>query len=549
MSDTQAIELDAVVVGSGMAGLYMTKRLNDRGLKLQTIEAGSGVGGAWYWNRYPGCRADLPIIEYSYSFSKELEQEWDWSEVMAPQLEIESYLNHVADRFNLRKDIKFNTKVTDAIYDEAANIWTVTTDQGDVYKAKYCILATGCLNEPNYPDFKNADTFKGEVYHTAQWPRDGVDMTGKRVAIIGCGSSGVQAIPQIAKQAKELITFQRSPVYTFPAKNAPMNPEFLAQAKRDYDDIREQQRNNEMGICNYRGPKKAKDPNAAPTPKPSKKILDITPEQRKQEIKDFGINVLTLYVDTYYNHEANEIACELYREYLHEYLGDAQKADALSPKNYPLHCKRPVIDTEYFAAFKQDNVSAVDLRDNPVEEVTPTGLKTKNGEYEFDVLVYATGFDAMTGTIKRLNIRGRDNALLAEQWENGPRMYMGLQSVGFPNFFTVTGPGSPSVVSNVLHSIEQHVEWIDNCIAHLMDNNVKTIEPELEAQDAWVEHVNKAAEGSMMTAPTCNSWYLGSNVEGKPQGFMPYLAGTKTYREECEEVVAKGYEGFKLETA
>ena len=549
MSDTQAIELDAVVVGSGMAGLYMTKRLNDRGLKLQTIEAGSGVGGAWYWNRYPGCRADLPIIEYSYSFSKELEQEWDWSEVMAPQLEIESYLNHVADRFNLRKDIKFNTKVTDAIYDEAANIWTVTTDQGDVYKAKYCILATGCLNEPNYPDFKNADTFKGEVYHTAQWPRDGVDMTGKRVAIIGCGSSGVQAIPQIAKQAKELITFQRSPVYTFPAKNAPMNPDFLAQAKRDYDDIREQQRNNEMGICNYRGPKKAKDPNAAPTPKPSKKILDITPEQRKQEIKDFGINVLTLYVDTYYNHEANEIACELYREYLHEYLGDAQKADALSPKNYPLHCKRPVIDTEYFAAFKQDNVSAVDLRDNPVEEVTPTGLKTKNGEYEFDVLVYATGFDAMTGTIKRLNIRGRDNALLAEQWENGPRMYMGLQSVGFPNFFTVTGPGSPSVVSNVLHSIEQHVEWIDNCIAHLMDNNVKTIEPELEAQDAWVEHVNKAAEGSMMTAPTCNSWYLGSNVEGKPQGFMPYLAGTKTYREECEEVVTKGYEGFKLETA
>ena len=549
MSDSQAIELDAVIVGSGMAGLYMTKRLNDRGMKIQTIEAGSGVGGAWFWNRYPGCRADLPIIEYSYSFSKDLEQEWDWSEVMAPQLEIESYLNHVADRFNLRKDIKLNTKVTDAIYDEAANIWTVTTDQGDVYKAKYCIMATGCLNEPNYPGFKNADAFKGDIYHTAQWPRDGVDLTGKRVAIIGCGSSGVQAIPQIAKQAKELIAFQRSPVYTFPAKNAPMNPDFLAQAKVDYADIREQQRNNEMGICNYRGPRKAKDPSAAPTPRPSKKILDISPEQRKQEIKDFGINVLTLYVDTYFNNEANEIACELYREYLHEYLGDEQKADALSPKNYPLHCKRPVIDTEYYAAFKQDNVSIVDLRDNPVEEVTATGLKTKDSEYEFDVLVYATGFDAMTGTIKRLNIRGRDNALLSEQWENGPRMYMGLQSVGFPNFFTVTGPGSPSVVSNVLHSIEQHVEWIDNCIAHLMDNNIKTIEPKIEAQDAWVEHVNKAAEGSMMTAPTCNSWYLGSNVEGKPQGFMPYLAGTKTYREECEEVVAKGYEGFTLETA
>ncbi len=549
MSESQAIELDAVIVGAGMAGLYMTKRLNDRGMKIQTIEAGTGVGGAWYWNRYPGCRADLPIIEYSYSFSDELQQEWDWTEVMAGQPEIEQYLNHTADRFDLRKDIKFNTKVKDAIYDEAANIWTVTTDQGDVYKAKYCIMATGCLNEPNYPGFKNADSFKGDIYHTAQWPREGVDLTGKRVAIIGCGSSGVQAIPQIAKQAKELIAFQRSPVYTFPAKNAPMNPDFLAQAKVDYADIREQQRDNEMGICNYRGPKKDKDPNAAPKAKPSRKIMEITPEQRKQEIKDFGINVLTLYVDTYYNTEANEIACDLYREYLHEYLGDEQKANALSPRDYPMHCKRPVIDTEYYSAFKRDNVSIVDLRDNAVEEVTATGLKTKNGEYEFDVLVYATGFDAMTGTIKRLNIRGRDNALLSDQWNDGPRMYMGLQSVGFPNFFTVTGPGSPSVVSNVLHSIEQHVVWIDECIAYLKENNIKTIEPDLAAQDAWVEHVNKAAEGSMMNAPSCNSWYLGTNVEGKPRGFMPYLAGTKTYREECEEVVAKGYEGFKLETA
>ncbi len=549
MSDSKITKLDAVIVGTGMAGLYMIKRLNDRGLKIQAIEAGSGVGGAWYWNRYPGCRADLPIIEYSYSFSKELQQEWDWTEVMANQPEIEKYLNHTADRFDLRKDIKLNTKVTDAIYNEATNLWTVTTDQGDIYESKYCIMATGCLNEPNYPGFKNADSFTGDIYHTAQWPRDGVDLTGKRVAIIGCGSSGVQAIPQIAKQAKELIAFQRSPVYTFPAKNAPMNPEFLAQAKADYDDIREQQRNNEMGICNYRGPKKPKDPNAAPKAKPSKKIMGITPEQRKQEIQDFGINVLTLYADTYYNPEANEIACELYRDYLKEYLGDEQKADALSPRNYPLHCKRPVIDTEYYAAFKQDHVSIVDLRDNPVEEVTASGLKTKNGEYEFDVLVYATGFDAMTGTIKRLNIRGRDDVQLSDLWEAGPRMYMGLQSVGFPNFFTITGPGSPSVVSNVLHSIEQHVEWIDNCIAHLIENNVATIEPELAAQDAWVEHVNKAAEGTMMTAPTCNSWYLGTNVEGKPRGFMPYLAGTKTYREECDEVVSKDYEGFILKTA
>lgn len=546
MTNSNEQILDAVVVGTGMAGLYMIKRLNDQGLNIQAIEAGSGVGGAWFWNRYPGCRADLPIIEYSYSFSKELQQEWDWTEVMAGQPEIERYLNYTADKFDLRKDIKFNTKVTDAIYNEDSNTWTVKTDQGDTYTCTYCIMATGCLNEPNYPDFKNADSFQGDIYHTAQWPKDGVDLTGKRVAVIGCGSSGVQSIPVMAKEAKELIAFQRSPVYTFPAKNAPMKPAFLAQAKLDYDFIREQQRNNEMGICNYRGPKKPKDPNAAPRPRPSKKILDITPEQRKQEINDFGINVLTLYVDTYFNAEANEIGCELYREYLQETLGNDQKADALSPKNYPLHCKRPVIDTEYYATFKQDNVSIVDLRATPVEEVTPTGIRTSEQTFEFDVLVYATGFDAMTGTIKRLNICGRDKLQLSEQWENGPRMYMGLQSVGFPNFFTITGPGSPSVVSNVLHSIEQHVEWIDTCIAYLRANNIRTIEPELAAQDAWVEHVNEAAKGSMMTAPTCNSWYLGSNIEGKPQGFMPYLAGTKTYREECEEVVANDYQGFSL---
>ena len=546
MSDAQPKVLDAIVVGAGMAGIYMTKRLKDQGLNFLTIEAGANVGGAWFWNRYPGCRADLPIIEYSYSFSREIEQEWDWSEVMAPQPEIERYLNYVTDRFDLRKLIKFGTKVTDALYDEKTNLWTVKTDRGDTYTTTYCILATGCLNEPNYPGFKNADSFKGDVYHTAKWPAGGVDLTGKRVAIVGCGSSGVQAIPEIAKQAKQLIAFQRSPVYTFPARNAPMKPEFLAQAKKDYPEIRERQRGNEMGIANYNGPKKPVDPNAPEKPKPSKKILELTPEQRKAEIKQFGINVLSGYVDTYFNPEANEIACQLYREYLHETLGNEQKADALSPKNYPLHCKRPVIDTNYYEAFKQDHVSIVDLRATPVVEVTPKGLRTTAAEYEFDVLIYATGFDAMTGTIMRMNIRGRNGQLLADKWKNGPRMYMGLQAVGFPNFFTVTGPGSPSVVSNVLHSIEQHVEWIDNCIAYLRKNHVKTIEPEQAAEDAWVQHVNEAGKGSMMTAPSCNSWYLGSNVEGKPQGIMPYLGGTKTYRQKCEEVVGEGYKGFAL---
>lgn len=546
MSNAKATVLDAVIVGTGMAGLYMIKRLNDQGLRIQAIEAGSGVGGAWYWNRYPGCRADLPIIEYSYSFDDDLQQEWDWTEVMAGQPEIERYLNHTADKFNLRKDIKFNTKVTDCLYNEDASNWTVKTDQGDVYTATYCILCTGCLNEPNYPDFKNRDAFKGEVYHTAKWPKQGVDLKGKRVAVVGCGSSGVQSIPEIAKVASELTCFQRSPIYTFPARNAPMNPDFLAQAKKDYADIREQQRNNEMGICNYRGPKKPKDANAPAKPRPSKKILDLTSEQRKEEIKQFGLEVLNQYVDPFFNPEANAIACDLYRETLAEILNDPQKADALSPKNYPMHCKRPVIDTAYYESFNQDHVSIVDLRETPVVEVTEKGIKTTDKDYEFDVLVYATGFDAMTGTIMRLNIRGRDGALLADKWKDGPRMYMGLQSAGFPNLFTTTGPGSPSVVSNVLHSIEQHVEWIDACIAYLRENNIKTIEADQAAEDAWVEHVADAAKGSMMAAPSCNSWYLGTNIEGKPRTFMPYLGGTKTYREECDEVVAEGYKGFLM---
>ncbi len=546
MIDSDTKTLDAVVVGTGMAGMYMLYRLRNKGLNVIAVEAGTGVGGAWYWNRYPGCRCDVPSIEYSYSFSKELEQEWDWTEAMVGQPELEKYLNHVADRFDLRKDIKFSTRVTAASYHEDNGRWAVETDQGDKYDTNYCVMATGCLTIPNYPDIKNADAFKGEVYHTATWPKEEVDFTGKRVAVIGCGSSGVQTIPVIASKAKELIAFQRSPVYTFPAKNAPMKPEFLAQAKKDYPEIREKQRNCASGIAGYSGPKKPKVEGAPKKRKASRKILGLTAEQRQAELEEFGIGAIPNYVDAFFNEEANGIVREMFDQELKRIVKDPQKADALSPKDYPLHCKRPVIDTNYYDVFNEDHVSIVDLRKGGIEELTATGLRTANAEYEFDILVYATGFDAMTGGMTAIDIRGKGGESIKDKWADGPTAYLGLQVCGFPNLFTITGPGSPSILSNVIVSIEYHCEWIDQTISYLRDNNIKAMEAEQSAADEWAIHVNDAAQGTMYVAPTCNSWYLGSNIEGKKRMFMPYLGGVDKYDEKCREVVANGYEGFSL---
>ncbi|OUS09412.1 cyclohexanone monooxygenase [Gammaproteobacteria bacterium 53_120_T64] len=545
MSDVKSKTLDAVIVGSGMAGMYMLHRLRKQGLNVLAVEAGTGVGGAWYWNRYPGCRCDVPSIEYSFSFSKELEQEWDWTEAMVSQPELERYLNHVADRFDLRKDIQFGTRVTSANYDESSARWTVTTDQGDVFDTNYCVMATGCLTIPNYPDINNADAFQGEVYHTATWPKEEVDFTGKRVAVIGCGSSGVQTIPIIAEKAEQLIAFQRSPVYTFPARNAPMKPEFLAQAKKDYPEIRAKQRNCASGIAGYTGPAKAEG--EVEKPKSSRKILGLTAEQRQAELEEFGMGAIPNYVDAFFNEDANAIVRDMFDQSLKAIVKDPQKADALSPKDYPLHCKRPVIDTNYYEAFNKDSVSIVDLRESAIEELTATGLRTSDGsEYEFDILVYATGFDAMTGGLTAIDIRGIGGESIKEKWADGPTAYLGLQVSGFPNLFTITGPGSPSILSNVIVSIEYHCEWIDQTIQYLRDNDIKAMEAKQSAADAWADHVNEAAQGTMYVAPTCNSWYLGSNIDGKKRMFMPYLGGVDKYDQKCKDVIAKGYEGFAL---
>jgi cyclohexanone monooxygenase len=536
-SDVQ--ELDVVVVGAGFSGMYALHRLRGAGLRVRVFEAGADVGGTWYWNRYPGARCDVPSVEYSYSFSKELEQEWDWSEVMAAQPEILRYANHVADRFDLRRDIALETRVASAHYDEGRLRWRVVTERGEAYDARFCIMATGCLSTPNTPTIEGADDFSGPVYHTGRWPHEGVDFSGVHVGIIGTGSSGVQAIPVIAEQARHLTVFQRTPNYTLPAGNRPLTDADREHTKAVYNDLRKGERESQGGfVLGFGG--------TGPMVMPTELILETTAEERSAAVEAEGFEALRRYIDVAIDPRANELACEMYREQVKSIVRDPETAEGLMPRGYPLGCKRPVIDTGYYEAFNRDNVTLVDLRRGALERITPTGVQTAQGHFEVDALIYATGFDAMTGALSRIDIRGREGGRLTDRWEAGPRTYLGLQVNGFPNLFTVTGPGSPSVLSNMMVSIEQHVDWIAGCIAHMDEHALRTIEPTEAAEEEWIAHVNDVAKDSMLTAPSCNSWYLGANIPGKPRIFMPYVAGVGEYRRRCDEVVANGYEGFTL---
>ena len=531
-------EYDVVVVGAGAAGMYMLHRLRGIGLRTIVFEAADGVGGTWYWNRYPGARCDVTSVEYSFSFSKELEQEWNWSELMASQPEIEAYMNYVADKFDLRRDIVLSTRVTSAAWDESSDTWRVETDQGDSISARFCVMATGCLSVPLRPDYPGIDDFKGVSVQTSLWPKEGVDLNGKRVAVIGTGSSAIQAIPEIAKVASQLIVFQRTPAYTWPAQNRPITPEEMAEIKAHYDELRERQRNSPLGIVGRFG--------GALLEPPTQNILDLTEEERLAALEEYGFGVTRIFADVPTNMEANEIARKLYGMHLRKIVKDPRKAEALTPTDYPLGCKRPVIDSGYFETFNLPHVDIVNLRKEPIVAITERGIRTSEKEYEFDVIVYATGFDAMTGALLNINPRGRRGRTLQQKWANGPRNYLGLMTVGFPNMFTITGPGSPSVLSNMLVSIEQHVDWITDCLAYMTSKGLATIEPTQEAEDAWVEEVNNVAQGTMYVAPSCNSWYLGVNVPGKVRQFMPYIGGLDRYRQRCDEVAANGYEGFEL---
>lgn len=539
---SNAEELDVLVVGAGFAGMYAVHRFRNQGLSVRAIEAGSDVGGTWYWNRYPGCRCDVPSIEYSYSFSKELEQEWNWTEVMAAQPEILDYANHVAERFDLRAHIQFDTRVSSAHFDEAAKRWRIETDRGDVFQARYFVAATGCLSAPNKPAIDGADAFGGAVYHTGQWPHAGVDFTGVRVGIIGTGSSGTQAIPLIAEQARQLTVFQRTPNYTMPANNHELSEEFLEQARADYPDIRERQRTSLIGIVGY-GFSFGGSPGFE---MPTESLLETSAEERTAALDERGFGAIRRYLDVNLNADANELACEMYREQVKRVIDDPATAEGLMPRDYPIGCKRPVIDIDYYQAFNRDNVTLVDLRQGGIERITQTGVQTSQGTFEIDALVYATGFDAMTGPLLRIDIRGRGGVTLKQRWEAGPRTYLGLQVHGFPNLFTITGPGSPSVLSNMFVSIEQHVDWVGDCIEHMERNELQTIEANANAEESWIAHVNEVASGTMFTAPSCNSWYLGANIPGKPRIFMPYIGGVGEYRKKCDEVASNDYDGFAL---
>ena len=532
---------DAVVVGAGFAGMYLLHRLRGLGLSVRVYEQGDGVGGTWYWNRYPGARCDVESMQYSYSFSDELQQEWDWSERYAPQPEILKYANHVADRFNLRPDISFNTRVAQAAFDEATRLWSVsTTDSGNATKtvtATYVILATGCLSNARMPDIKGLNDFKGQVYHTGHWPHAPVDFTGQRVAVIGTGSSAIQSVPVIAAQASHLTVFQRTANFSIPARNAPLTSDERDTFRSNYPEIRRKAR-EEMRNGIYQEV-------------PDRGALDDGDNERRARYETRwargGLTFTATYNNIALDQAANDTAADFVREKIAEIVRDPQTAKLLQPDNHPIGSKRICVDTEYYATFNRPNVTLVDIKTSGIDEILPNAVRAGGKDYEVDALVLATGFDAMTGSVAKIDIRGRDGQTLNQKWAEGPRTYLGLMSAGFPNLFVITGPGSPSVLSNMIVSIEQHVDWITDCVAYMRGRGFQTMEAEREAEDKWVAHVNEVAHGTLY--PQANSWYMGANVPGKPRIFMPYIGGVGVYRQICNDVAAKGYEGFRMTSA
>jgi cyclohexanone monooxygenase len=524
---------DAVIVGAGFAGMYMLQRLRGLGLRAVVLEAGDDVGGTWYWNRYPGARVDVECINYSFSFSPELEQDYPWTERYAPQPEILKYARHVADRFGLRRDIRFGTRVTAARYDEPSRTWRIATDRGGDVTARYVVMATGCLSASKMPEIPGTAAFRGNWYHTAHWPHEGVDFTGLRVGVIGTGSSAVQSIPVIAGQAADLTVFQRTPAYSLPARNRPLHPGELEEVQARYRALRDAARVSNGGV---------------PVELPTKSALEVTAAERNARLEvawESGslVNLLACYTDTGTSQEANDLVREFIHEKIRSLVDDPRTAADLCPE-YPVGTKRPCLDTGYYETYNRDNVHLVNLRRTPLVEVTERGIRTSDQEYGFDAIVYATGFDAMTGALTRVDIRGRDGISLRDEWQAGPRTYLGIAAAGFPNLFMITGPGSPSVLSNMMVSIEQHVDWVADAIGHLNGNGLAVIEPTRQAQDGWVDHVNEIASYTLF--PKAASWYMGANVPGKPRVFMPYAGGVGNYRVRCDEVARNGYEGFTL---
>ena len=534
-STSEPAKFDAIVVGAGVGGLYAIYRLRKLGLAVRAFEAGGGVGGTWYWNRYPGCRCDVESMEYSYSFSDELQQEWQWPERYGTQPEILRYINHVADRFDLRRDIEFNTRVKEAVFDSKTNTWTVTTDKGTAATARFCIMATGNLSTPRTPNYLGLESFKGKWYHTGLWPHEGVDFTGLRVGVIGTGSSGVQSIPIIAKQAKHLYVFQRTANFSLPARNAPMDPDKESAHKAQYPQRRRAAFDTPFGIAGY--------------PAPVKSALDATEEERTRAYdtkwaEGGSISFLYSFTDLLVNKDSNETASEFVRRKIRATVKDPRTAELLCPNDHPIGTKRLILDTDYYETYNRDNVTLVDIRSKPIKEITPNGLRTASAGYALDAIVFATGFDAMTGAMKEIDIHTDAGMSVREKWEGGPRTYLGIMIAGFPNLFMITGPQSPGVKSQMILACEQHVDWIADCVQYLRDHGFSRIEAGEDAEDAWVQHNNEVADRTLY--PLANSWYVGANIPGKPRVFMPYVGGVAAYKKKCDEIAARGYEGFRL---
>ncbi|MES1990337.1 MAG: NAD(P)/FAD-dependent oxidoreductase [Pseudomonadota bacterium] len=525
---------DAVIVGAGFAGMYMLHKLRSAGLSARVFETGDGVGGTWYWNRYPGARCDVESLEYQYGFSDEIQKGWTWSERYSAQPEILRYQNYVADKLDLKRDIQFSTRVTSATYDEANALWAITTDKGDAVSARFCIMATGCLSAARVPNFPGIEDFKGPTYHTGDWPHQGVDFTGKRVGVIGTGSSAVQSIPLIASQAKHLTVFQRTANFTLPAGNRPLKPEEAAASKQTLLDDRKYARTTGSGIICF-------EYNRTPA-------ADMDREAINRELDERwhmgGFAFLGSFGDLMIDKASNDLAADYARSEMRTRVKDPKVAEKLLPDDHPVGVKRLCLDTGYLETFNEPHVDLVDVRTSPITRITAKGVQCGDMEYEVDEIVFATGFDAMTGAILGVNITGRKGEKLADKWAAGPRTYLGLGSAGFPNLFFITGPGSPSVLSNMIVSIEQHVDWITECLMRLTRGNLRVIEARADAEDMWVAHVNGIA--SMTLYPQANSWYMGANIPGKPQVFMPYPGGVGVYGEKLAEVANADYDGFAL---
>jgi cyclohexanone monooxygenase len=530
---------DAVIVGAGFAGLYMLHRFRGLGVSARVFEAGSDVGGTWYWNRYPGARCDVESMQYSYAFSEALQQEWRWPERFSAQPDILAYARHVADRFDLRRDIRFDTRVTRAVFDETTDRWTVETDRGDRLAPRWCIMATGCLSTAREPDLPGRADFRGTTYHTGHWPHEGVDFTGQRVAVIGTGSSAIQAIPEIAKQAAAVVVFQRTPNFSIPSRNGPMDDAYESEWKHRYAALRAQARAMRTGILYGLDPQFGVGDGSA---------LEVAPEERERRYAarwaSGGVAFMAAFNDLITDQDANDTCADFVRAQIRATVHDPKVAEILAPRDYPIGTKRICVDTGYFETFNRANVTLIDVRATPIEAITPTGLRTNAAAYDVDSIVFATGFDAMTGTLNAIDIRGRADLKLADKWTEGPRTYLGLMTASCPNLFMITGPGSPSVLSNMIVSIEQHVDWIADWVAHARAQGFTTIEPTQAAEDGWVAHVNEVAHRTLY--PKAASWYMGANIPGKPRVFLPYIGGVGVYREICDDVAAKGYEGFRL---